>query len=223
MATTGNTGAAASASRGRGVGAASSSGVGATLIGRRVVLRPLEASDFEEWKEVRRHCHDWLAKWEPARTPGAPDIVEDRSAFAARCGARAREIQLGAGYGFGIFVNGHFGGEINISSVHRGPFQSAYVGYWIDQRLAGNGYMPEALVLVFCFAFEQMRLHRLQISIIPRNTASRRVVAKLGIRDEGIAQRYLEINGVWEDHVRYAFTAEEWAERREELLAAWVY
>ena len=66
------------------------------------------------------------------------------------------------------------------------------------------------------------RLHRVQISIIPRNAASRRVVEKLDIRDEGIAERYLEINGVWEDHVRYAITAEEWDDRGEALCKEWL-
>jgi ribosomal-protein-alanine N-acetyltransferase len=37
-----------------------------------------------------------------------------------------------------------------------------------------------------------------------------------------VAVRYLAINGVWEDHIRYALTAEEWAERGKELLAEWV-
>ena len=71
-------------------------------------------------------------------------------------------------------------------------------------------------------AFEELGLHRVQISIIPRNTASRRVVEKLGIRDEGIAERYLEINGVWEDHIRYAITAEEWDERGDALVKEWL-
>jgi ribosomal-protein-alanine N-acetyltransferase len=202
---------------------AAGAGAAATLIGRRVVLRPLGVSDFEAWREVRRRCRDWLERWEPLRLPGSPDPVEDRQAFAARCGARAREIQLGTGYGFGIFVDGRFGGEINLNSIHRGAFQSCYVGYWIDEALAGNGYMPESLVLVLRFGFEELDLHRMQVSIIPRNTASRRVVEKLGLRDEGIAQRYLEINGVWEDHVRYAITAEEWELRRDELISTWAY
>jgi len=193
------------------------------LHGRRVLLRPLTLHDFDDWREVRRRCSDWLTKWEPQRVPGQPDTVEDRHAFSARCSARMREIQLGTGYGFGVFVDGAFGGEINLNSIHRGAHQSAYVGYWIDERHAGQGYMPEALVVLCRFAFEQLGLHRLQISIIPRNTASRRVVDKLELRDEGIAQRYLEINGVWEDHVRYAITAEEWKERREVLLTEWVW
>jgi ribosomal-protein-alanine N-acetyltransferase len=192
------------------------------LRSRRVELRPLELRDFEGWRDVRRRCAEWLVKWEPAPPPGQTDVTENRQAFAARCGARRREWQLGTGYGFGIFVDDTFAGEINVNSVQRGPFQNAYVGYWIDQAQAGNGYVPEALVAVARFAFEDLALHRLQVAIIPRNTASRRVVEKLGLRDEGLAARYLEINGVWEDHVRYAITVEEWIDRRDELLHTWV-
>ena len=193
-----------------------------SLFGRRVLLRPLVASDFTAWREVRRRNADWLTKWEAQRVHGQPDVVEDRDAFAVRCSARQRERQLGTGYGFGIFVDGDFAGEINLSAVQRGPFQSAYVGYWIDEKHAGNGYMPESLVVLSQFAFDELHLHRIQISIIPRNSASRRVVEKLGIRDEGIAVRYLEINGVWEDHVRYGLTVEEWEEQRDQWLRDWI-
>ena len=111
---------------------------------------------------------------------------------------------------------------MNLSSVQRGPFQNAYVGYWIDSARAGCGYTPEALVVAAQFAFETIRLHRLQISIIPRNAASRRVVEKLDLRCEGVAVRYLEINGAWEDHMRFAVTSEEWWMRRDEFLDNWV-
>ena len=193
------------------------------LLGRRIVLRQLVVTDFPQWREVRRRNVDWLTKWEPTRPIGAPDVIEDRDAFGIRCSSRLREQHLGVGYGFGIFVDGSFCGEINISSVQRGPFQSAYVGYWIDEARAGNSYTPEALVVLARHAFEQLGLHRLQISIIPRNTASHRVAEKLALREEGTALRYLEINGVWEDHVRYAITAEDWAERSSQLLAEWVH
>ena len=192
------------------------------LRGRRVVLRPLTAADFEAWREVRQRNRGWLLKWEPKPPPGAPDDTESRPAFVARCGAREREWQMGTGYGFGIFVDGRFAGEMNISGVQRGPFQNAYIGYWIDEGQAGNGYVPEALVVAARFAFEDVGLHRLQVAIIPRNRASRRVAEKLELREEGIAHRYLAINGVWEDHIRYALTSEDWHTRRDELLAAWV-
>ena len=192
------------------------------LKGRRLTLRPLNNHDFEAWKDVRRRNVDWLTKWEPRQPEGYPSDSVDRVAFSARCGAREREWQLGTGYGFGIFADGRFGGEMNLSGVQRGPFQNAYVGYWIDEALAGNGYVPEALVVAARFAFEDVGLHRLQVAIIPRNAPSRRVVDKLGLREEGVAVRYLAINGVWEDHLRYAITYEDWLERRTELLATWV-
>lgn len=198
------------------------SGGSATLIGRRVLLRPLLRSDFHAWRDVRRRNEEWLTRWEPSRAPGALDVVEDAAAFASRCDARAYEIRSGTGYGFGVFVGGRFAGEVNISSIQRGPFQNAYIGYWIDRAHAGHGYTPEAVVLAMRYGFEEMRLHRLQISIIPRNGPSNRVVQKLGLRCEGVAVRYLEINGRWEDHARYAITAEEWFERRAELESEWL-
>jgi len=192
------------------------------LEGRRIVLRPLDLSDFSEWQRVRRTNVDWLTKWEPRKTPGHPDTVENREAFRARCAARARERQLGTGFGFGVFVGRALVGEMNINSVQRGPFQSCYVGYWVDQEQAGNSYTPEALVCVLRFAFEELHLHRVQIAIIPRNTASRRVVEKLDLRSEGVAERYLEIDGIWEDHMRFAITTEEWDTRGPDLMRAWL-
>jgi [ribosomal protein S5]-alanine N-acetyltransferase len=191
------------------------------LVGRRVVLRTLSESDFEQWHEVRVRCRDWLLPWEP-RPHGAPPPSDDRASFAARCIVRDRERQLGTGYGFGIFFGDDLAGEITLSSVQRGPFQSAFVGYWVDQAMAGRGFAPEAVVVTLRFSFETVNLHRVEISIIPRNRASRRVVEKLGLRTEGIAERFIEIDGRWEDHVRYAITSEEWQRRRGELAARWI-
>jgi ribosomal-protein-alanine N-acetyltransferase len=191
------------------------------LVGRRITMRPLNDGDFSEWHEIRARCADWLLPWEP-RAAGAPYPSNDRSMFVARCAMRERERQLGTAFGFGFFAQGRLCGEINLSSIHRGPFQSGYVGYWVDREHAGKGYTPEASVLMFRFAFEELGLHRLQISIVPRNRASRRVAQKLWLRGEGIALRYLEIDGKWEDHVRYAITAEEWYERRDRYINQWL-
>ena len=196
------------------------------LRGDRVTLRPLEVEDFADWQVVRRRNADWLTVWEPRRGFGQPDPTEDRQAFNMRCAARRRERQLGTGWGFGVFVGDDggdgFAGELNLSNVVRGAFRSAHVGYWMDEDMAGNGYIPEALVVACRFAFEEIDLHRLQVSIVPRNTRSRRVVEKLDFRCEGLAERYLEIAGVWEDHLRFAITAEEWCLRRTVLAATWL-
>jgi ribosomal-protein-alanine N-acetyltransferase len=191
------------------------------LHGRRIILRTLSENDYEGWLEVRTRCRNWLLQWEP-RPVNSTHLAEDRRSFVGRCAIRERERQLGTAFGFGIFLGGRFAGELTLSSIQRGPLQSGFIGYWIDEALAGQSLTPEAVVTLLQYAFETLRLHRVEINIIPRNTASRRVVDKLGLRLEGVAERYLEIDGAWEDHARYAITAEEWAERAPEIVANWL-
>ena len=190
------------------------------LIGARVLLRPLRVDDWEAWRDIRVRCRDWLEQWEPRPDVGASDPVADREAFRARCGAWERQRHFDAAYGFGLFLaDGRFSGEVSLGSVQRGPFQMGYIGYWIDEALAGRGYVPEGVVLLMRYAFETLDLHRLEAAIVPRNHASRRVAEKLGMRDEGTAVRFLQIQGIYEDHVRYAMTTEEWRTRRADLTA----
>jgi ribosomal-protein-alanine N-acetyltransferase len=191
------------------------------LVGSRLRLRTLTEDDYDGWYSVRSRCRDWLIPWEP-RPAGAPPMAEDRASFAARCAARERERQLGGGIGFGMFLHGRLVGEITLSSIQRGPFQQAYIGYWVDEDLAGHGLAPEAVVIVLRYAFEELGLHRVEIAIVPRNKPSRRVVEKLDVREEGIAVGFLEIDGKWEDHVRYAVTSEEWLERGKDLVTTWL-
>jgi len=189
-----------------------------TLWGARVVLRPLVADDFPAWSDVRRRSRTWLEPWEPLIEPGVRDPALDRSAFRARCSSWERQRQLDAAYGFGIFLDdGTLVGEVSLGSVQRGPFQSAYVGYWVDHEHAGNELVPEAVAVILRYAFEELALHRVEAAIVPRNAASIRVAEKLGMREEGVAERFLQIAGVWEDHIRYAITSEEWQRRGAEI------
>ncbi len=187
-----------------------------TLKGRRVTLRPLSYLDYEQWNEVRTRCHSWLTRWEP-RLPNGPHVDVSELAFKARVNSIERDRELGTGFGFGIFYESHFVGEVNLSSIMRGAFQSGTVGYWIDKKVAGNGFMPESVALILKFAFEILNLHRVEIAIVPRNTASTRVVEKLRLRFEGLSERFLLIDGVWEDHNRFAILSDEWLERRQEI------
>jgi ribosomal-protein-alanine N-acetyltransferase len=197
-------------------------GTAVRLYGQRVMLRPLTPADWPQWTEVRLRNEQWLTPWEPLRPPNLLDPTRDRDAFQSRCGARDRDRQVGAAFGFGLFVGADFAGEVNLNSVTRGAQQSGTVGYWVDQQQAGHRYVAEAVVVMARFAFEQLHLHRLEICIVPRNRNSRRVMDVLAIREEGVALRFLEINGTWEDHVRYGITAEEWRDRRDALAAVWL-
>ena len=186
------------------------------------MLRPLHVSDFAQWSEVRVRNESWLLPWEPSRPLGAADVTRSRGAFSARCSSRDRDRQHGANYSFGLFVDGYLAGEVNLNGVIRGAQQTGTIGYWIDRARAGHRYVAEGVVAVLRFAFEELGLQRVEICIVPRNRNSRRVMEVLGLREEGVAREFLEINGTREDHVRYAITATEWSARRNELAARWL-
>jgi ribosomal-protein-alanine N-acetyltransferase len=101
-------------------------------------------------------------------------------------------------------------GRVTLSEISRGAFQNAYLGYFVSEDRNGRGIATAAARLALDVAFRDERLHRVQAAIIPRNAASIRVVEKVGMRREGLALRYLRIDGRWEDHAIYALTAEEW-------------
>src|SRR5262249_8710270 len=104
--------------------------------------------------------------------------------------------------------------RIALTSVTRGPFQNAYLGYWVDEGHQGRGIAKEAVDLVLAFVFETLDLHRVQAAVMPRNAPSRHLLSTRGFREEGIARRYLCIAGSWEDHILYGMTREDWQTER---------
>jgi ribosomal-protein-alanine N-acetyltransferase len=94
-------------------------------------------------------------------------------------------------------------GNIAFNNIVRGAFQSCHLGYQLDEREVNQGFMTEALRRAIDYAFDDMKLHRIEANVMPRNQRSRRVVEKLGFAEEGLARQYLKINGVWEDHIHY--------------------
>lgn len=101
-------------------------------------------------------------------------------------------------------------GMANFSQIFRGPFCSAYLGYWVGQPFAGEGYMTEGVSLALNEAFGRLKLHRVEANLQPQNDASRGLVKRLGFRKEGYSPRYLKIGGRWRDHERWAILREEW-------------
>ena len=94
-------------------------------------------------------------------------------------------------------------GNLAFNNIVRGAFQSCHLGYQLDEREVNRGFMTEALQRAIAFAFGEMQLHRIEANVMPRNLRSRRVLAKLGFVEEGLARQYLKINGVWEDHIHF--------------------
>lgn len=184
------------------------------LASGEVSVRPLRLRDGPAWVEVRLRNENWLAPWE-ASPPGLP---ASQAAWAARhtfatyttmLRALRRQARQGVTLPFAVCVGGRLAGQITVGNIVRGALNGGYVGYWIDERYAGRGVIPTALALVTDHCFASAGLHRIEANIRPENTASRRVVAKLGFREEGLHRAYLAIDGAYRDHVCYAVLAED--------------
>ena len=105
-------------------------------------------------------------------------------------------------------------GWLNVSDIVRGALQGANVSYGGVAAHRGQGYMSEALDLVLHEAFVTLGLHRLEANIQPGNVGSLTLVRRAGFQLEGFSPGYLEIDGDWRDHERWALRAEAWIARR---------
>jgi ribosomal-protein-alanine N-acetyltransferase len=171
-----------------------------------VEIRPLELADASALLELRLRNRAFLEPWEPERDERFYTLEAQRE--LAR--AALRERHDGRALPFVVTLEGDAIGGVNLTAIIRGVFDNAYLGYWIDGAHRGRGHTTEAVRQVVSQAFGAAGLHRVQAAVIPRNAASLRVLEKVGFRQEGLALRYLRINGRWEDHRLFAVTREEW-------------
>ncbi|AKU95880.1 Ribosomal-protein-S5p-alanine acetyltransferase [Labilithrix luteola] len=178
----------------------------------RLVLRPPRTGDVGEIRRLLRTNNEHLRPWNPAPPPGEdPSSITEVSKTVLR---QRREWKRGSGYVFMVASRekmNTFIGKIALNGVMRGAMYGAYLGYWMDGNVLGQGLATEGIRAVLDFAFGPAGLHRIQAAIMPHNARSLRVIEKLGFRREGYAERYLQIAGRWEDHVLFARTREEHA------------
>jgi len=180
----------------------------AVLVAGPVTLRPLRRRDAGAWSRSRLANAEWLARWEPTSNQSwqARNSVVEYHRTLARMRSAAR---AGGMLPFGMVYGDRLVGQLNVSNVVRGALRSASIGYWIDSAVAGRGITPTALALVIDHCLTEAQLHRVEVNIRPENQASIRVVEKLGLRQEGYHERFLDIDGGWRDHLSYAITTEE--------------
>jgi ribosomal-protein-alanine N-acetyltransferase len=190
-------------------GIASDSAAG--IQGRGVSLRVPQMSDYAAWAELRALSRAHLVPWEPAW----PRDDLSRSAFRRRMRHYQREAREDAGYAFLLFETqqDRLVGGLSLSNIRRGVTQAVTLGYWLGAPYFGRGYMTEAVRAAVPHCFDALKLHRIEAAAQSSNAASVRVLERMGFVQEGLARRYLKINGEWQDHLLFALLAEDWAQR----------
>src|ERR1700716_3177213 len=162
------------------------------LVGDRVFLRPPERGDYEDWASLRACSRNFLTPWEPSWPPDALS----RTSFRARIARYAEDWRTDQGYNFFIFGSDEtLVGGLGLSNLRRGVAETASLGYWTGEPFARPGFMTAALPLVLDFAFERLRLHRVEAACLPSNAPSRALLVRTGFQQEGYARNYLLSDG----------------------------
>ena len=182
----------------------------ATLTARRVggapvIFRPLHIKDRRQWEALRAENIEWLRPWEAT----SPEPTAAGLSFRQLLRQFDREAGEGRLQPFVIETEGRLVGQMHLFGIAWGSLRSASAGYWVAQSVAGQGIVPFALAAACDHAFLVLGLHRVEVNIRPENTASLRVVEKLGFREEGLRRLYLHIDGQWRDHRSFALTTED--------------
>lgn len=174
-----------------------------TIHGDGIYLRAPIGADYGPWSDLRERSRNFLAPWEP--TWPADDLT--RSSYKRRIKRYLREVRDDSGYAFFLFRqdDDSLMGGIRLSHVRRGVAQSCSLGYWMGECYAGRGYMTAAVRSIIPFIFDALRLHRIEAACLPHNKASMCLLEKVGFQHEGRARSYLCINGLWQDHMLFAF------------------
>jgi len=201
------------------------------LKNEEIFLRPLRFRDRLRWNQVRAENREWLSPWEatiPAISEDsykelpsyyemvkilnhearngrsfsfAKDSYKELPSYYEMVKILNHEARNGRSFSFAIWHGNNLIGQISLGGVIYGAMRGGHIGYWIDRNFANRGYTTAAVEMLTQYAFEVLKLHRVEINLRPENASSRRVAEKAGFIFEGDRPRYLHIDGQWRDHI----------------------
>jgi len=165
----------------------------------RLRLRRFARSDVAAYHAVRARedIHRWLYSV-PATEAEARATIERRI---------ARPVETGVALVAEIAATGEFAGDVTLTV---GEHRQAEIGFVFDPRHQGHGYATEAAAAVVALAFGSYDVHRVYGRLEARNTASARVLEKLGMRREAHLVENEWVKGEWQSELVYAVLAREW-------------
>jgi len=173
-----------------------------------VSTRLLTQDDVPALVDLLRRNRDALAPWEPTRTDDYLTVDTQQRLVAEALARHTNGVMVP----LVITADGDLAGRMNINDVVRGAFQSAHLGYWVDQTHQGQGVATAAVADTVRHAFDDLGLHRLQADTLVHNAASRTVLTRSGFAEIGRAPRYLRIAGRWQDCILHQLLHEPYVE-----------
>lgn len=174
----------------------------------RLILRSLIINDAEELYLFRTRNAEFFKPWSPTY----PADYFNPDYHGKNLIQIESDVLKGILVQFGVYLKSDAKkmiGSVVFSNIIMGPFRSCFLGYRIDKDELNKGYASESIIAGSKYMFTDKKLHRIEANIIPRNIASIKAIENAGFVYEGISKKYLNINGVWEDHLHYVLLNSE--------------
>lgn len=175
---------------------------------KRLILRPLELHDYENWRQAYSMFHPAQNEWDESAWKDSELTLAKYKALLKKLSVMRKKDEL---YDYAVFRkdDGVFIGFVRFMDVSRAIFQNAFMGYRIFNNYWGEGYASEACRLGLQIAFKDLKLHRVEAGIEPHNKASIHVAKAIGLRKEGLSPRRLLVEKKWKDMLIFAATCED--------------
>ncbi|KZE69270.1 alanine acetyltransferase [Fictibacillus phosphorivorans] len=174
----------------------------ANLSSQNIYIRLLTVDDAEAMVNLQLENREFFSQFAMERNDDFYTLENQQKRLQMLVENAKQDLD----YYFGIFTTGddELIGTVNLFAVMRGSIQSAWLGYFLDEKHNGKGYTTEAVRLIVKYAFDELKLHRVEAGVMPHNIGSIRVLEKAGFEKEGLARKNVKINGKWEDHQQMA-------------------
>ena len=173
-----------------------------SLESERLKMVSLDSTDTEQFFDFLMRNKEFFRRWSPAYEESYFSVWYHKSWLESI----EKEMNEGRQIKFGVYQRSNPNriiGTVSFSNIIKGVFQSCFLGYRIDEHETKKGFASEAIARGVKYMFEEIKIHRIEANIMPVNTASIRVMEKLEFENEGLAKKYLKVNGIWEDHYHY--------------------
>lgn len=175
-----------------------------SLESERLVLREFTERDFDA-------VHRYGSDPEVSRfMPWGPNTEEDTAGFLRRAIAKqGREPRTQYELAVTLRDSGHLIGGCGIRVVNM-ELGEGNIGYCLNREHWGRGYATEAARRLLRYGFQHLEFHRLYATCDPENIGSRRVLEKIGMRQEGHLRENVRMREEWRDSLVYAILENEW-------------
>lgn len=166
-----------------------------------VILKLLEPPNADELFQLVDSNRTRLRQWLPwldhnTKVSDSAKFIETAQADAAR----------GAGFVFGIWVEGELAGVASLLALNKAN-RFGSIGYWVGKKFAGRSLARKASQVLVDFGFQKLNLHRIEIRCATGNLSSQRVPEALGFQFEGVARQCECLYGRFVDHKIYSMLA----------------